>query len=394
MKIHIYVRAALLALTSSAILGTAMPAHADNTQPPDNRFYVSGMLSRAIDWNISSGKSAGFFIGIGKPITNYFGLELNAQQYKVQTDPNYGSTDVRQRTYGINGLIFLHRGSSWNPYVELGLGRMNSNYNGTSDNNNYLTAGIGFFWRVASYLDIRGDLRFDRMLDGIGPNNNVTISNPVASLGIAIPFGAPPQAERAASPPPPPPPPPADSDNDGVPDTADQCPNTPSGVAVDDHGCPLDSDHDGVPDYLDQCPNTPAGMPVDVHGCPIQRTITLHDVHFVTDSSKLSGDDQTSLDDAAATLKKFPVLRAEVAGYTDSIGAAGYNQKLSQERAQSVKQYLVAHGVAADRLTTHGYGESDPVASNKTAAGRAKNRRVELHILNLDQLKGAKVEHN
>ncbi|MBS0396992.1 MAG: OmpA family protein, partial [Proteobacteria bacterium] len=84
------------------------------------------------------------------------------------------------------------------------------------------------------------------------------------------------------------------------------------------------------------------------------------------------------LDEAVASIKKCGCGKVEVRGYTDSVGKAAYNQKLSERRAIAVKDYLVAHGVNADLLTAQGFGEENPIASNDTAAGRAENRRVTL----------------
>lgn len=173
-----------------------------------------------------------------------------------------------------------------------------------------------------------------------------------------------------------------DSDGDGVVDGADQCPNTPAGAPVDEYGCPLDSDGDGVPNYQDNCPNTPKGDRVDIHGCSLQQEITLRGVNFELNSAELTGDSSNLLNDAVATLNKHPDLDVEVAGYTDSSGDDSYNLGLSQRRAESVMSYLVEHGLAADRVTARGYGESNPVASNATSIGRAENRRVTLRILN------------
>lgn len=175
----------------------------------------------------------------------------------------------------------------------------------------------------------------------------------------------------------------ADSDGDGVPDDADQCPGTPAGVAVDSKGCPLDSDGDGVPDYQDQCPGTPAGTEVDAKGCPVEKapekpTLVLNDIHFAFDSSKLSADSQSTLSTVAQRLVANSDVAVRIEGYTDSTGTAAYNKRLSQRRADSVARYLTSQGVDASRLTTMGYGESHPVASNATRAGRAQNRRVEI----------------
>lgn len=176
---------------------------------------------------------------------------------------------------------------------------------------------------------------------------------------------------------------PPDSDRDGVIDALDACRGTPWGTGVDERGCPLfsDADGDGVPDTDDQCPNTAAGVPVASNGCPIPQRIALPGVVFDNNSSQLKASSRATLNDVADILKANPGLRAEVAGHTDSLGDAAYNQWLSQRRAQTVRDYLVGRGIAADRLTARGYGESEPVAADASAAGRARNRRVELRIM-------------
>jgi len=172
-----------------------------------------------------------------------------------------------------------------------------------------------------------------------------------------------------------------DSDGDGVADSRDQCPGTPAGAPVDEAGCEIDSDADGVVDRLDECPNTASGVPVDVRGCEITDVIRLPGVNFETNSDRLRPGAEDVLDEAAETLKRNPQLEVEVAGHTDSQGAAAYNQGLSERRARTVMDYLVGRGVDEDTLSFRGYGESRPIADNATAAGRAENRRVELRIL-------------
>jgi outer membrane protein OmpA-like peptidoglycan-associated protein len=182
---------------------------------------------------------------------------------------------------------------------------------------------------------------------------------------------------------------PKDGDNDGVMDNVDRCLNTPAGDKVDANGCslPKDSDNDGVADPNDQCPNTAAGAKVDSRGCPQlfqeqQTTLILEGVTFETAKAVLTPEAKVILDKVAESLVANPEVRVEVAGYTDSRGARAYNVRLSQDRAASVRAYLVEKGVAADRMTAKGYGPDSPVDSNATDAGRARNRRVELHKLN------------
>jgi OOP family OmpA-OmpF porin len=167
-----------------------------------------------------------------------------------------------------------------------------------------------------------------------------------------------------------------DSDGDGVPDDLDQCPNTPSGVAVDSQGCPLDSDNDGVPDYLDKCPNTPPGVTVNEEGCPAP--VVLKGVNFEFDSAKLTTDAREILNKVADSLRNHPNLDITIAGHTDSRGSAAYNKRLSQLRAEAVMDYLVSSGIKISRMKAVGYGEERPIASNATEEGRAQNRRVEL----------------
>ncbi|MHB8078101.1 MAG: OmpA family protein [Candidatus Krumholzibacteriia bacterium] len=177
----------------------------------------------------------------------------------------------------------------------------------------------------------------------------------------------------------------ADSDGDGVPDSQDKCPDTPIGTRVDATGCPVpvDSDSDGVYDAQDKCPNTPIGTPVDANGCPRvfeegKKNVVLEGVNFATNKAELLPESRATLDRVAESLRAYPELMIEVQGHTDSRGSAGLNRRLSQARAEAVRDYLIANGVAASRLTAKGYGPSMPIADNNTAEGRAKNRRVEL----------------
>jgi len=137
---------------------------------------------------------------------------------------------------------------------------------------------------------------------------------------------------------------------------------------------PADSDRDGVPDSIDQCPNTPYGATVDARGCWTYDATVL----FGFDSTDLDPQIFNMLDEAVVVLGKNPGFKVEIDGHTDSTGSADYNLGLSKRRANAVMKYFVDKGVDADRLTANGFGLTQPVADNATKEGRAKNRRVEL----------------
>jgi OOP family OmpA-OmpF porin len=164
-----------------------------------------------------------------------------------------------------------------------------------------------------------------------------------------------------------------DSDGDGVYDYMDMCPDTPSGVDVDSSGCPRDSDGDGVYDYMDKCLGTPIGAGVDERGCWV-----LKGVQFDIGKATIRPESYAILDEVVDVLDKNPELEIEIQGHTDSTGSAEMNLRLSQNRAASVLEYFVSKGIERTRLSCRGFGMEKPIASNATAEGRAKNRRVEL----------------
>jgi outer membrane protein OmpA-like peptidoglycan-associated protein len=167
-----------------------------------------------------------------------------------------------------------------------------------------------------------------------------------------------------------------DTDGDGINDDNDKCP-TVAGVARYD-GCPVpDTDGDGVNDENDKCP-TVAG-PADNDGCPrVESSFLPQNVVFQTGSAVLLPRGRAELDKVVAYLKDKEGFDLMIEGHTDNTGTDKINNPLSQRRADAVKAYLVSKGIAADRLYTQGFGSSQPVADNATAAGRAQNRRVEI----------------
>jgi outer membrane protein OmpA-like peptidoglycan-associated protein len=137
-----------------------------------------------------------------------------------------------------------------------------------------------------------------------------------------------------------------------------------------------DTDGDGVPDSRDDCPGTPQGTAVDMHGCP--EIPNLEGVHFEFGKSSLTAEARSILEQAAAIVERNPHVRVEAVGHTDSVGSDEYNQRLSQQRADAARDFLVQQGVASSRTSASGMGESSPVADNGSRDGRRMNQRVQL----------------
>jgi outer membrane protein OmpA-like peptidoglycan-associated protein len=193
---------------------------------------------------------------------------------------------------------------------------------------------------------------------------------------------------------------PSDSDGDGVFDGLDACRNTPAGAVVDVKGCPVDSDGDGIPDGIDLCAATPPNAKVDATGCPIMVSekeielldtgmITVRNINFKTGMWDIPAEAYPVLDEIGRILVQWPDLRIEIGGHADSRGGDAYNLELSDKRANAVRNYLLARfpEIKPEQYTARGYGEAQPVASNDTVEGRAKNRRVEFKVLNTEVLK-------
>lgn len=179
----------------------------------------------------------------------------------------------------------------------------------------------------------------------------------------------------------------ADTDGDGVPDYLDECPGTPAGVAVTDAGCEPDGDGDGVPDPDDLCPHTPKGLEIDETGClvmtQLQRRLILY-VNYVPGTTDPDPMSLRILDDVAARMENNPGVVAVVEGFTDNIGIDSANAAVSQKRADKVAGYLEKKGIPASRIESYGRGETHFIADNSTAAGRQKNRRIEISFRNAD----------
>lgn len=418
-------------------LGLLGPAAA---QDVDTRWYVAPSVSytNADCDRCAPDDALGMRLGLGKVFGHFWNVELTGghESFDLERGGAYRLTHL-----AVDGLFFFNRDSSFAPFALLGVGGMRTEVFDFNERGIIANAGLGFVSSLSDGANLRGDVRYrwdDNSTDVFGGDS---LGDLVATLGVQIKIGrrmanAGPtvsvvSAAKPASP---------DSDHDGVSDDLDRCPLTPAGAKVDANGCELDADGDGVVDRLDQCPRTPTGAKVDANGCELDSdgdgvvdrldpcpgtpagrkvdakgceldsdgdgildfadacpstpagdrvdskgctlldVIVLKGVTFDNDKADLRADAIAILDDAVSTLKRYPALKVEVAGHTDSKASATHNQKLSERRAQAVMDYFVGKGIEADRLTAKGYGEAQPIATNATAEGRLENRRVELRI--------------
>lgn len=327
---------------------------------------------------------------------------VEAVYSRADADRKYVDGDSEFEELRLDGLYYFRgQDSAWNPYLAFGAGHADFGDGpvftaGTNHDETRVNVGAGVRYNISDMISLRGDLR---EFHGIDESTFDTM----VSLGLSLAF------HRTTTEPKP-----ADADNDGVPDSRDQCTNTPAGAQVDSRGCELDADNDGVADSKDQCPNTPAGAEVNSRGCELDsdndgvvnskdqcpntaagaevdetgcegvtetiETIELR-VQFPTNSSVIDATYDAEIRKAADFMEEYPETTVEIAGHSDSIGDAEYNRFLSQRRAEAVADRLTSVlGVDPDRVTAVGYGEVEPIASNDTAAGRAQNRRVEARI--------------
>jgi OOP family OmpA-OmpF porin len=308
-------------------------------------------------------------IAVGREMGPFINMELNFNGARINDGRAFSHLDTYG--YSLDVLGILNRSGLFSPYLTVGAGAESNVLvpgNQYTNQTKLMTqAGVGTYinlWRSAdgtSGFSLRPEIkaRWD------DPGKGDHLVDYIAMLGFQYSFGGSPTPQ--AAPPPPPPPPPAVSE--------------PAPAAAAIPTTPPDSDHDGVPDNIDKCPDTPAGVQVDAVGCPLKGSITLEGVNFEHNSAAVTVASHPALDEIAAGLKKHPRLKIEIQGHTDSTGSPPYNLKLSQQRAESVRSYLLDQGASADQLVAKGYGQTEPVASNKTADGRSKNRRVVMYVV-------------
>ena len=362
-------------ILTAALLGGLAVAQAASAQEFDDRWYLTGSAGFNFQDSHRGTDDAPFVtLGLGKFISPNWSLdgELNYQNpsFEDNKDQNwsqYGvSFDLRRH--------FIQEGRGWNPYLLFGLGyqRSEEEYHSLAgdlldrkDGNFAAKAGVGLQTTFANRVAVRAEVAYRADFDDQSIREYSTdkdrdwFGDVLASVGVVIPLGPAPVAPAAAP-----------------------APVAPSCADLDDDG-------DGVNNCDDKCPNSQPGQTIGPDGCPVPVSIDLKGVNFDFDKSTLRPDALAILGEATEILKRYPDLRVEVAGHTDSKGKPAYNQKLSERRAKVVYDYLTSHGVDASRLIGPiGYGATRPIAPNTNPdgsdnpEGRAKNRRTELNVQN------------
>jgi len=302
----------------------------------------------------------------GRRVNESWGFELNLN---TSTLSGIAGGEVDLQAASLDVLRYFAPNSAVSPYITFGVGALQTDPGVQLKTTDAMAqAGLGLKVRLWSNEDgtrtfgVRPQITA-RWSDAGQPDHFVDY---VAMLGFHLSFGAEPIAPAAPEPAPVP---------AAAPAPAPQPAPAPTPPP------PADTDRDGVLDSSDRCPDTPRGVAVDSSGCTQKGSITLEGVGFEVNSADLTPESRPVLERVAADLKKYPQLRVELEGHTDSSGSDQYNLQLSQRRAQSVRDYLVSLGVAARQVEARGYGETKPIASNDTPEGRARNRRVMMSVL-------------
>jgi OOP family OmpA-OmpF porin len=391
----------LAACAAAFTAGTAFAGAAEDS------WYIAPQVNAVwLDDSRAADDDAGVTLAFGRTVTANWDAQISLFGSEHERAGNNNTLSLQGIGLSLN-RVFYREGRA-NPFLSFGLARTKAIQKPGADESD-LTAlyGVGVLIDIGasrddgSAMQLRADLGARRGLSDNSLFNKAV--DYVAGVGIQYSWGGAPTRRVV------------DTDGDGVTDDMDKCPDTPAGTAVDSSGCPLpqdddgdgvtndidkcpgtpagakvdasgceldgDGDGDGVVDSQDKCPDTPKGDRVDAVGCSFKEEIKLPGVVFETNKSELLPESIPVLESALATLKRYPDLKIEVAGHTDSRGSDAYNLDLSARRAQTVLKYLQDGGVA-NVLTSRGYGERQPIANNNTDAGRQENRRVVLRVLN------------
>ncbi len=375
------------AVTASALFSGVVAAEAAY----DDRIYAGAAVNIIDAANFERGlqdSRDGIKLFIGKKFSPALGAEFN-------TSWNYfrrGSRSAhRELSFGIDGMFYpLKCTDAVEPFLKAGVGITVYDETGEFDANASLGGGLN--WKLNDHgVSLRTDIALRKMFsDGKFPfQRGDGPVEPIANVGLSIPFGGAPELDRSDCPMP----------MDAIKAAAAAqeaaaaeaaaasakaaaaaaaASAAASAAAATSAPMKMDSDADGVIDSADRCPNTAAGAKVDVNGCALPETVV---IYFAFDSAQLNSAAKGALDRVAANFGNRTFVVAIANGHADSTGTEQYNMGLSERRAAAVASYLERAGVGANMIRKRAYGEARPAADNESEIGRAKNRRVELNLL-------------
>jgi OOP family OmpA-OmpF porin len=346
---------------------TADTAPMTTTGDYDGRWYIAPTLGGYYNDSDRNTNSRQFYygLGVGRFISPNASIDLFIDRTSRDRDSAVGGGKWSNNNFGVAARFYGGDWNAWRPYLLAGV--MGSYHQSADDGwSPAAELGVGVSKTITDSSDIRIETGYRYDWDDKSQPAEDGYGDWFLGFSIVSRFGEPAAAPAPAAAPPPAP----------VNDCSTQ-----------------DSDNDGVNDCEDKCPATAAGTIVGPDGCPQKVVIDLRGVNFKfdrpskgeTDISKAlaepTSDSLAILDQAVDTLQRYPQVHVTVAGYTDSVGTDAYNQSLSERRAKIVYDYLTSHGIDASRLEGPiGHGEADPIDSNDTNDGRARNRRTELQV--------------
>lgn len=340
MKLHRLAVATILATS-------AMAAHAEITVSPmvGYHWYDSNTNPAATDDGLRVQNDIEGSFALGYRVTPNVGLELRYGQGQTQIDDDNNAADglgIRAEAATLDAYYRFNTDGALQPYVLVGggLARNTGDQGAGYEENTIANVAVGAFYQLTDNLALRAEARG---VENLQQSNH----DGIASVGLLYGFGA----KKAAV----------------------VAPVAPAVVDGDD-------DQDGVANSADKCPGTPRNLVVDANGCPkvLTETVTKEiRVLFDTNKSVIKSEYNGDIEAVAKLLTDYPTAKVEIQGHTDSRGSAALNDKLSQSRADAVAKVLAdKYGIAADRISSKGYGAGQPVADNKTVEGRAQNRRT------------------
>jgi OOP family OmpA-OmpF porin len=359
-----FVAIGILALTGTASTGALAQPEATTQEDAGYVTILPFYLSADANRRGTTEDGRGMVVGYGHPLgQSRWSWEVQTFAEVLNVEPEAAS-DFQRFGAGVDLTYRFRRRDAISPFVLLGGGVLRDEVvpDVLSDTDYFANAGLGLVTGGLgqSEIRLRAEVRYVRdafEIAGEGHKNDRRLA-----LGVEIPLGRRTiEVEREV--------------------TREVVREVPREVPAQI----VDTDNDGVPDQNDRCPGTLEGLATDNRGCAAtaeQSSVRLEGVTFELNAAQLTPEASATLRQVADALRGEPNLRAEIAGHTDSSGDDAYNQRLSQERANAVLEFLASQGIDRNRLDARGYGESRPVADNATAAGRERNRRVEFNVLN------------